>query len=329
MNERCCRQNGRPVIRAFPPACCEVPRSRARREARVWAVFCAFWVSVLLVIGCAMLAGCDSPPIVIEKHREWVEVPTPVAFGADASALPIVPVLYQADPPAPQPQPEPTPARPPYVALPDEIKGDVGAFVPVRPETNGKLVRFIAAPGLNVFPADMLRDQTQTVVSASAAGRYTLTAYTALGDEPSEPETCIISVGSAPVPPSPGPGPGPTPVDPTVTPLPAEGLRVLIVSENEARSELSPQQAGAIFGTKLAAYLNANCVKVGGKPEWRILDPNAPMENAGDVWVEAMKRPRAAHHWLLVSNGKAGWEGPLPKTYDEIVAIVERVKGAG
>jgi len=86
--------------------------------------------------------------------------------------------------------------------------------VTVRAETEGKTVRWFAmTPGLSVFPSELLRDTKATVVVAGVPGRYTLLAYTAKGDEPSELARCeIIIEGPAPPPPDP---PGPKPPDPT------------------------------------------------------------------------------------------------------------------
>jgi hypothetical protein len=107
-------------------------------------------------------------------------------------------------------EPDPTPVAPKLV-LPVTATGDVGAFIAVTAETNGTQVRWVSmTPGLNVFPAELLRDSRSTVVTASREGDYTLLAYTALGNVPSQPSVMHVIVGQ-PVPPEPGPGPGPTP----------------------------------------------------------------------------------------------------------------------
>lgn len=109
--------------------------------------------------------------------------------GCGTYSLPPATIALAQDPapPEPQPTPEPQPAAEPFVTLPAEITGEPGAFIAVRPTTNGKQVPYLATtPGLNVFPADMLRDATSTVVTAQT-GRYQLVAYTAIGDVPSDP----------------------------------------------------------------------------------------------------------------------------------------------
>lgn len=110
-------------------------------------------------------------------------------------------------------------ADPPEISLPDEIQGRPSAFVTVRAATEGKIVRWVAlSDGLNVFPSELLRDSRVTVVVAGVPGRYRLLAYTAAGDEPSEPAvTTVVIAGPTPppVPPDPpGPNPPPDPTDP-------------------------------------------------------------------------------------------------------------------
>lgn len=109
----------------------------------------------------------------------------------------------------------------PFVTLPATVEGKIGAYIPIKPLTNGKEVKYIAIDdGLNVFPAEMLIDKRSTVVSSISAGRYRLLAYTAVADTPSQPVITTIVVGNPPpVPPPnpdpPGPGPTPVPVRPT------------------------------------------------------------------------------------------------------------------
>jgi hypothetical protein len=125
-------------------------------------------------------------------------------------------VRAQEPQPAPAPNPAPVPTPGATIALPAEVKGDIGTFIKIDAETNGKEVRWFAATtGLNVFPAELLKNSRSTVVTATAAGSYKLIAYTAVADVPSEPATCLVIVGTPPPgpnpPPGPGPGPGPAP----------------------------------------------------------------------------------------------------------------------
>jgi len=91
------------------------------------------------------------------------------------------------------------------IRLPESIAGGPGEFVLVRPETTGKVVRYVGLDsGLSVFPSGQLADQKATVVIAINPGKYRLLAYTAQGDIPSPPIIVQIVIGN---------GPGPMPVD--------------------------------------------------------------------------------------------------------------------
>lgn len=90
----------------------------------------------------------------------------------------------------------------PSIRLPATIAGAPGAFVAVRADTTGAVVRYVALDaGLNVFPAQLLSDTKATVVTSIVPGRYRLLAYTSTGDLPSEPVivTIVIGEGVAPV----------------------------------------------------------------------------------------------------------------------------------
>lgn len=232
------------------------------------------------------------------------------------------------DPQPGPPTPEPAPAEP-FVTLPQEITGEPGAFIAVRPNTNGRIVRYIATtPGLNVFPADMLRDATATVVTAQT-GRYQLVAYTALGDVPSEPAVVSIVVGAAPPPVPPSP---PTPPNPPA-PLPTAGLRVLVLEETDDRDNLPGSQQALLVSLsqgKAAQHLDAVCAKEAGQPEWRILDDDADGKYLSPLWKEALDRLKAdstPSPKVLISNGVTGFQGPLPKTVEEWAALVAKFEG--
>lgn len=234
------------------------------------------------------------------------------------------------DPPAPPtpepPTPEPAPAEP-FVTLPQEITGEPGAFIAVRPNTNGRIVRYIATtPGLNVFPADLLRDATATVVTAQT-GRYQLVAYTALGDVPSEPAVVSIVVGAAPPPVPPTP---PTPPNPPA-PLPTAGLRVLIIEQNDARDELPRGQQlvlESIRAGSLRTYLDSVCEKVGSTPEWRVIDKGDSFQFESPIWQQALTVAKPSTlPWVLVSNGTSGEQVALPATEEEFQALVRKYAG--
>ena len=129
------------------------------------------------------------------------------------------------------------------------------------------------------------------------------------------------------VPPGPGPGPGPTP-GPTPgpqpdgeAPIPEPGFRVLIVYETADLANLPRWLADGDF----RGYLDSHCVKGDkGVPEYRIVDPQIDVSHANLLWAKALGRKRDSLPWLIVSNGKTGFEGPLPKTKSETLAVLAK-----
>ena len=131
----------------------------------------------------------------------------------------------------------------------------------------------------------------------------------------------------------PSPVDPPKPIDPpkpvVLAPIAGDGFKVLIVYEAMTEQTLPAAQQAAIFGKKTRDYLNAKCAPgPDGKPkEWRIFDQNTPTDGDTQVWRDAMKRPRASVPWLVVSDGKTGFEGPLPATEADITAILTQFGG--
>jgi hypothetical protein len=219
-------------------------------------------------------------------------------------------------------------AAPPTLTLPAEVKGDVGAYVTVPATTTGKTVQWLVLdPGLNLFPIELLKDSKTAVVSSSRKGRYRLLAYTAAADEASAPAVTTVNIGDAPaptpVPPEPPPTP-PTPVDPS--PFPAAGLRVLIVEETANRSTLPPAQLAILFDQRVHELLNSKCVQDTeiGRKAWNIWDADEKLEKAPKLWQDAMKRPRKSVPWIMIGNGKTGYEGPLPENVDKTLELIKK-----
>jgi hypothetical protein len=156
--------------------------------------------------------------------------------------------------------------------------------------------------------------------------------------------TVVIGDPPPPVPPGPTPPgptpPGPTPPGPTPpgpnpptppAPIPEAGLRVLIVYESAELSKLPPAQTNCLYAKNVRDFLNANCATgADGKTrEWRIWDKDVDAAQESAVWQSAMKRPRASVPWVLVSNGKTGYEGPLPADPEALLTLLKKYTTAG
>lgn len=117
----------------------------------------------------------------------------------------------------------------------------------------------------------------------------------------------------APVPPGP-------PVPPTPpAPIPVKGLRALIVYDSAQLSKLPPAQNIVLYSQSIRDYLGAN--------NWRVFDKGVDATNDAQIWQDALKRPRAALPWIVISNGSAGYEGPLPGTVADTLTLLKKYGG--
>lgn len=120
--------------------------------------------------------------------------------------------------------------------------------------------------------------------------------------------------------PTPGPGPGPLPDPPSPSapfPVPSEGLYVLIVEETAERPKLPSEQLLIFTSTAVREWLDSHA-------KWRLLDQNAPMTNDEKVWQDAMKVSRQSVPWIVISNGKTGYSGPLPANSKALLELLEK-----
>ena len=147
--------------------------------------------------------------------------------------------------------------------------------------------------------------------SADKAGLYVLCLVDPSGKSP-RITTKRVQVGGAVNPPEPGPvNPQPTPA-----PIPLPGLRVLVIYETDPatnKPKLTRDQALIVAGAETRTLLSNRCVKdAKGSPEFRFFDEEADTSNAAQHWRDAMRRPRQALPWLIISDGTKGYEGTLP-----------------
>lgn len=152
-------------------------------------------------------------------------------------------------------------------------------------------------------------------------GVYTILVGGAKADEPLL-ETITIKVeGEAPKPPpgpKPDPDPKPDPVNPP--PIPGDGLRVLMVYETAKSNEPGHLP---LFSKTIRDYLDAKCVMAG----YRIFDKDIDASRDNKIWQDAIKRPRTQIPWVVISNGKSGFEGPLPQTVPETLELLKKFGG--
>jgi hypothetical protein len=143
----------------------------------------------------------------------------------------------------------------------------------------------------------------------------------------------------APVPPpGPNPPPGPTPPPvpvppptPNPAPIPLPGFRVLILYDSATLARLPKEQLNVLYDKSIRDYLNSKCAPgpAGnpGKKDWRIWDAGVDAAGEGQMWVDALKRPHASLPWLLISTGATGYEGPLPGSVADTLALLKKYGG--
>jgi hypothetical protein len=217
------------------------------------------------------------------------------------------------------------PAPPPAVVLPAEVRADVGRLAAVKVEYAGEDLRYDVPPELDCFREyDPNPKVWRLRLIGYAPGKYRLLAVTCGGGRLSDFASCTVTIGT-PVPPVP-----PTPPTPPVppAPIPGDGLRVLILYETG--QSVTPGQQAALYGKTVRDYLDAHCVadpEVKGWRAYRIWDKDTVASKEAKWLQDALARPHASVPWIVISNGKDGFEGPLPATADETLSPAQEIRG--
>lgn len=264
----------------------------------------------------------------------------------------LVPAMAQAPaPPQPVPpkpavifpeEPIPLPPKPPApsatVKLPVDTLYVVRSMVPclvlaspqgiisVTPDTGP--VRIVG----KIWPSDKAKsvkfaEPYLYIVQAEANGTAELIVIPEGTKDLSGVTRKLIESQLAPIPPPVPPEPPVPP--PSPVPIPADGFRSLIVYESSELSKLPAGQIAALYSQQVRDYLTAHCV-IGPDnktKEWRTWDKDTDTTNESKLWQEAMKRPRKELPWIILSDGKKGFEGPLPKTEAELLTLIKTIGG--
>ena len=184
---------------------------------------------------------------------------------------------------------------------------------------------FAAAPGVYRVKAVVI-----TVAKEGGQLKVETAKTTVKVSDPTPPTPTPVPTTPTPTPPpTPTPTPTPTPDPaPTPPPIPQEGFRVVIVYDSENEAKMPAAQQSILYSTDVRKYLNDKCVvEPSGKRGYGIWDSKADVSAYGKTYVDAMARPRKGLPWLIVSNGKAGYEGPLPATVAETLNLLRKYGG--
>jgi len=246
------------------------------------------------------------------------------AVGAEPARsirLPAAPVLPQPMPPAPNPAAVVRLAGDSLYVIDAKVDCVVRAhpagLVKVQKKKGPRDIsaKFVDGTGL-------VEDRTYDgpfvfVVTAAGTGRVELDVIPIGLKSEADIASAVIDVdaGEGPRPPpkpEPNPDEPPKPVEPPA-PIPGDGLRVLVVYESADGAAITAGQYAAMYGKASRELLNEKCaVGPDGKTrEWRIYDKDVDAARDSKLWADALKRPRGKLPWLVVSNGKTGFEGPL------------------
>jgi hypothetical protein len=198
----------------------------------------------------------------------------------------------------------------PEGALPSDLEWEVG-------DSGFKV---LSASSIAVWPKFLATDSSLVVRCSgplvTADGKYvpksnrTFTATTKL-----------VGIGGVgPLPPKPNPDDPPKPQPDGEAPIKEPGFRVLITYESQLPI---PRW---LNDSDFRSMLNNACVAgPNGVKEWRVVDKDSPaVANAG-VWPKALERTKGKPvPWVLISTGKVGFEGPLPESKAEAMALIKR-----
>jgi len=260
----------------------------------------------------------------------------------------------------PDPVPPPRPPAPPSPAdvVPKAVVS--GMFLAVQPTTSAAgnppaprgLFRLDATGSTSSVPIHWkVVGPDLSLMTFDPAGKPGASIAEAIVTEPGTYRFCPIAVGTVkgrpvadadvwiytvggptPVPPDPGPGPGPNPPvppnppppPPPPAPIPGDGLRVLFLYESADLSKYDRNQISVMYGGPVREYLDARCAKVNNTPEYRIYDKDVDVSNESDTWKKAIGRGFKSLPWIVVSDGKSGFEGELPKNPDDTLALIKK-----
>lgn len=228
------------------------------------------------------------------------------------------------------------PAHAQKVTFDREYPAIPGEWVLIVPAVDGDGLKWEVDAGLIEVKLPGIDTKQGRIFKARKDGRYKVECWTAKVIDgkavPSEKAVAWVVVGNAPEPgPDPRPDPKPEPKPdpkPNPAPIPADGLHVLLI--HETKDKLPAKQQAIVTSVLVRDYLSKKCPKLSdGQYAARFWDVD--IDPAGDlpVWQEAWKRKpeRSKLPWVIVSNGKTGYEGALPATVEDFLKLLKQYGG--
>lgn len=212
--------------------------------------------------------------------------------------------------------------------VPSFVLASPSNLVTITEEAGPLRIRGVFVDGNGKTETRTFTQKQVFIVEAAGTGTVELMAVVVGKTKASDVirKTIDVDNGVGPRPPPDPPKP-PTPPDPpTPAPIPLAGFRTLIVYDPVT---LTPAQQGIVFGAKVRSYLQSKCV-VGGdgktKDFW-ILQSGVDVSSA-PKWVgDAIQRHPGQKTFMLVSDGKTGYDGVIPASADEALSIMQKTGG--
>lgn len=231
-------------------------------------------------------------------------------------------------------------------AIPLDVQGDTVVVVRSFP------CKVVAPPGADLYvwrvPAGVKAtdDEHTLTITAAPEGTHAVTVQTVTTNfeliDGKVKKTVAkdrgqidVVVGKlpGPTPPDPPP-PDPKPPEPQPkddAPFAAPGLAVLIVYESAELARLPRGQYAALYAKSVRDALRADCHKDDGNRDgaWRVWDKDDDPKEESKMWQDAMKVERKSVPWVVISNGKTGFSGPLPDAPEKLIDLVQKYKPKG
>jgi len=216
----------------------------------------------------------------------------------------------------------------PDIVVPAAVQAQPGRIVEIDIQTRAADLQWDSKNDPGEWDLITIEAGRKNFFVAPTSGVYNLQVRGVLAGKIAGPFSCVVTVGK-PVPPVPPVPPiPPTPPQPPA-PIPGDGLRVLMIYDAEALGKLPAGQREVLYSETLRGWLREHTAKGpdGKSPEWRALPANEDMSAESKTWQDAMKRDRKLLPWLIISNGKTGYEGPLPASMDETMKLLQKYAG--
>ncbi len=129
--------------------------------------------------------------------------------------------------------------------------------------------------------------------------------------------------------PNPGPNPNPNPQpDPQPNPIPG-ALGVLIVYEQDDLGTIPVEQSWVLTNVDLRKYVVGHCAKDSkGKVCYKAIDKDSDvskLDKAVQAWFTEAKTQKLP--WMIASNGKSAYKGPLPADAKATIAKLQTLGG--